>query len=211
MTRTPQGQAFASSRDASRPLACALFVALALAGCVRATRGAPALERHAALTLSADALLTRGIALLRAGDGLRAEQYLSLAVRAGAPEARAIVPLVRACVLSSRLQSALEHALPYLRRHPELWELRYLVAAIQLALGRSELALAELARVRAGAPRLAGAHYLAAVIARDQLGDALAASAGFAEYVRHAPHGEHAAEARAWLRERAAAEPGGRP
>ena len=205
---------------AYRPIASALFSLLALSwlgACVRAEATPATRATHAtgSVTPTAEALLARGVALLRVGDGLRAEQYLSLAVRAGAAESRAIVPLVQACVQSARLQSALEHALPYLRRHPELWELRYLVAAIQLALGRDELALAELERVRQAAPQLAGAHYLAAVIARDRLRDERATSAGFAAYVARAPHGEHAAEARAWLRDRRAAEPsetpGGRP
>ena len=189
--------------------ACTVLGACARAGSgpERAYAGAP----MQAARLGPDALLARGIALLQAGDGLRAEQYLTLAVRAGADESRAIAPLVRACAGSARLQSALEHALPYLRRHPDAWRLRYMVAALQLALGRTQLALAELEQVRRAQPRAAQAHYLAAVIARDQLHDAQAASAGFSAYVRTAPHGEHAAEARAWLRERPTAEPGGGP
>ena len=46
-----------------------------------------------------------------------------------------IVPLVRVCIASSRLRAALGHAEPFLRRHPDAWQLRYLVAAIHLALG----------------------------------------------------------------------------
>jgi tetratricopeptide (TPR) repeat protein len=193
-------------RTASPPIALSLALSALLAACAHAPLAAAPQTNPARAQLTAGALLDRGIALLHAGDGLRAEQYLVLAVRAGAPAARAIVPLVQACVLSSRLQSALEHALPHLRRHPEAWRLRMLVAAIQLALGRSELARRELERVQRAQPDAPAAHYLAAVIARDQLGDARAASASFAAYVRAAPRGEHAAEARAWLRERAAAE-----
>jgi len=185
--------------------ACALLAACTHAG----AGGAPGLPRTRtpAPELASDALLARGIALLRAGDGVRAEQYLVLAVRNGTPARRAIVPLVQACVSSSRLQSALEHALPYLRRNPDQWRLRLLVAAIQLALGRNALALDELRRVQRVEPHAAGAHYLAAVIARDQLADPHAASASFRAYLRADARGEHAAEARAWLREQPAAEP----
>ena len=199
------------ARALRRALA-ACSIAMAVQACAHApAAGADSRPGRSAAVPSAGALLTRGVSLLQAGDALRAEQYLTLAVRAGAPESRAIVPLVQACAASSRLQSALEHALPYLRRHPDAWPLRYVVAAIQLALGRNELAQGELERVRAAAPEFAPAHYLAAVIARDRLGDAGAAVVGFAEYVRHAPRGEHAAEARAFLREHPAAEPRGAP
>jgi hypothetical protein len=178
-----------------------------LAGCAHRDASAGVARSSAgAEQLGADALLARGVASLRAGDGLRAEQYLVLAARAGAPASRVIVPLVQACVSSSRLQSALDHALPHLRRHPDAWRLRLVVVAIQLALGRTTLAQAELERVLRIEPRAAAAHYLRAVIARDVHGDSRAASASFAAYVRAEPTGEHAAEARAFLRERPAAE-----
>jgi hypothetical protein len=148
---------------------------------------------------------------LRAGDGVRAEQYLTLAIRAGAPESHVITPLIQACVGSSRLQSALAHALPYLSRHPDAWRLRQLVAAIELALGRTERALAELARVTRDHPHAASARYLAAVIARDALADAPAASASFAAYLRERPNGDHAAEARSWLRDQPLAPPAAEP
>lgn len=186
------------------PRALAWLLGCALcAGCMRPLPPRDADAAAAERTADAGALLARGQALLRSGDSVRAEQYLTLAVRAGAPESRAIVPLVQACVGSSRLQSALEHAVPYLRRRPGAWRLRYLVAAIQLALGRTPLAIEELARVRRDRPEAAGPHYLAAVIARDQLGDPLSAADAFDAYVRAAPNGEHAAEARAYLREHA--------
>jgi hypothetical protein len=181
---------------------CAVLVACAHPG----TRAGHLASTAAAEQLAADGLLARGIASLHAGDGLRAEQYLVLAVRAGAPASRVIVPLVQACVSSSRLQSALDHALPHLRRHPDAWRLRLVVAAIQLALGRSHVAQDEIERVLRVEPRAARAHYLSAVIARDVRGDERAASAGFAAYVRAEPDGEHAAEARAFLREQPAAE-----
>jgi Flp pilus assembly protein TadD len=151
---------------------------------------------------SASELFALGMQLAARGDALRAEQYLLLARRAGYPEQRVIVPLVRVCIASSRLRAALGHAEPYLRRHPETWQLRYLVAAIQLALQRPALALGELRRILRARPAAAQAHYLMAVALRDGLGDPDGARASFERYLQHAPRGEHAREALAWLAER---------
>lgn len=186
---------------ASRRLAA---LALVCAGALACTHPQRALRPESARPLTAAALHARGMAALRGGDGVRAEQYLTLAIRAGAPESSVIAPLVEACAASSRLQSALGHALPYLSAHPDAWRLRQLVAAIQLALGRSELARDELARVLRDRPHAAQAHYLLAVIARDQQ-DAGGAADAFAAYLRERPAGPHAAEARAFLREHPAA------
>lgn len=193
-------------------LACASLPACAHSSAGTRADGSTARARaRGTRPLGALELRARGIAALRAGDDVRAEQYLTLAMRAGAPESSVIAPLVQACAGGSRLQSALAHALPYLGRHPDAWRLRQLVAAIELALGRTQRAREELARVTRDHPHVAAAHYLLAVIARDQLGDAPAASAAFAAYLRDHPDGEHAAEARSWLRDQAGASPAAEP
>jgi tetratricopeptide (TPR) repeat protein len=184
-------------RLASRRLAA---IALVCAGALACAHPQRAVQPDPARPLTAAALQAQGLAALRAGDGVRAEQYLALAMRAGAPASSVIAPLVEACAASSRLQSALGHALPYLHAHPAAWRLRQLVAAIQLALGRSELARAELARVIRDQPHAAQAHYLFALVARDEQ-DLDAAAGAFAAYLRERPVGLHAAEARAFLRE----------
>src|SRR5262245_52067727 len=138
------------------PLACALLGACA-SGRARST-----VHPHAELP-SAAVLFDRGMQLAYRGDALRAEQYLLLALRTGHPHEQVIVPLVRVCIASSRLRSALVHAQPFLRSHPRAWQLRYLVAAIELALGRPAEALIELQRILAQRPHAAQAHYLMGV------------------------------------------------
>jgi predicted Zn-dependent protease len=138
---------------------------------------------------------------LAAGDTLRAEQYALLALRQGHPEHEVIVPLVLACLASSRLRAALVYAEPFLRRHPQHVSLRYLVATVHLGLGHAAVAERELARVTARRPDLPEAHYLRGVIARDALGELPAARARFERYLALAPEGAHAPELRAWLSE----------
>jgi Flp pilus assembly protein TadD len=173
-----------------------LFVLL-LSACA-GYRPAP---ESAARAPSASALFARGMQLAARGDALRAEQYLVLAIRAGYPEQRAIVPLVRVCIASSRLRAALAHAQPYLLRHPDAWRLRYLTAAVHLALGQPVEAHAELRRLLALRPRAAHAHYLLGVTLRDGLGDLGGARASFEAYLQMSPHGARAPEVLAWLGE----------
>jgi tetratricopeptide (TPR) repeat protein len=176
------------------------LLAVLLQAC--ALSSAPSAAVRPGPTPSASELFARGMQLAARGDALRAEQYLLLARRAGHPEQRVIVPLVRVCIASSRLRAALGHAEPFLRRHPETWQLRYLTAAIHLALERPAEALGELRRILRARPDAAQAHYLMAVTLRDGLGDADGAQASFERYLRHAPRGEHAREALSWLAER---------
>lgn len=138
---------------------------------------------------------------LLAGDTLRAEQYALLALREGYPEEQVIVPLVQACLASSRLRAALVYAEPFLRRHPEHVQLRYLVAAVHLGLGHAGAAERELQRVSTRQPALPEAYYLGGVIARDAFGDLAQARARFERYLALAPTGVHAPELLAWLSE----------
>lgn len=140
-------------------------------------------------------------ALLAAGDTLRAEQYALLALRQGHPEPQVIVPLVQACLASSRLRAALVYAEPFLRRHPDHVRLRYLVATVYLGLGHAAAAERELSRVTVRQPALPEAHYLGGVIARDAFGDLPEARTRFERYLALAPSGAHAPELRAWLSE----------
>jgi Flp pilus assembly protein TadD len=173
-------------------LAC-LLLTVACAS-PRSVRREPRTARTAA-----EALFAQGRELAARGDGVRAEQYFVLALRLGYPEQRAIGPLVAVCVASSHLRAALDYAKPVLRRHPQAWRLRYLVAALQLALGEQLEATRHLQRVVAQRPEAAQAYYLLAVIARDWARDELAVRDGFAAYLEHAPDGAFAAEAQNWL------------
>lgn len=135
------------------------------------------------------------------GDNLRAEQYFLAAQRAGYPESNVLPSLLDVCVSSGRLRSALGYAESYLRRHPEDFRLRHLVASIHLGLGDAARAFRELENVLGKAPEHAPSHYLLAVIANETFADAEAARRYFQGYLKLEPHGAHAAEASAWLRD----------
>lgn len=179
-------------------LACGLL--LLGAACAPPAQTRPPAMAEAA-TSSPASLFAHGQALFAQGDHDRAEQYMTLAVRAGYPEARAVVPLTRVCIAASRLRAALDHAVPFLRRHPDAWELRYLVAAIRLALGHVAEARTELERVIAIQPQAAQPHYLLGVIERDAFRDDPAARKSFETYAALDPHGAFAPEVLAWLAE----------
>jgi tetratricopeptide (TPR) repeat protein len=186
----------------TRPRACALIGLLAFTAACGGSRPRPAgpppgdpLSGVAPARLHA-----RGLALARAGDYIRAEQYLSASIERGYPAERALPVLLRVCVASSRMRAALSHAEPYLERHPSAWSLRYLVASIYLGVGDIERARTSLERVIADAPDQPDAYYLLGVVLRDELGERAQAARRFARYLELAPDGRHAAEVRASLR-----------
>lgn len=176
-------------------------IAAALLGAIAPACGGAAQHEETVVTdplqtVSAEELFERGLVLLQHDDFVRAEQYLVSAMQRGFDENRVMPPLLAACVRSSRLSAALEYAEPYLQRHPDAWSLRLLVATIQMGLGDNEEAYAQLRRVVEDNPDEATAHYMIAVLARDEMHDAAAAYASFQRYLELAPEGEHVLEAR---------------
>lgn len=175
------------------------LMAATLAACGATTAAAPVSSTDPLETVTAEELYASGIQLAERQDYVRAEQYLVAAMQRGVDEHRVMPPLLAACVRSSRLSAALGYAEPYLERHPDEWSLRLLVATIQMGLGRTEQAHAELLRVTIQQPTEATPHYMLAVLARDALRDEATAEAAFRRYLELAPEGEHAEEARAAL------------
>lgn len=159
-------------------------------------------------SVSAEELFNEGIAHAMRGDMLRAEHYLNAAKAQGYDPAEAVAWLVSVCVASSRYNAALGHAEPYLRRHPEDWSLHFVVANIQDALGNVDAARRHLERVVALAPGQPLPHYRLGLFYRERLGDQEASEIHFAEYIRLAPAGPHAAEAGDALRARHPTEQG---
>jgi tetratricopeptide (TPR) repeat protein len=161
----------------------------------------------------APSLFRMGHSQAMQGDNLRAEQYYLAAQRAGYPESKVLRSLLDVCLSSGRLRSALGYAESFLRRHPEDFRLRHLVASIHLGLGDAARAFRELETVLGEAPEHAPSHYLLAVIATEAFADAETARRHFQGYLRLEPHGAHAAEASAWLRDhpRKKAAPGRKP
>lgn len=134
------------------------------------------------------------------GDSIRAEQYYSAALERGYPESAVVPAILAVCIRASRFGDALDHAEPYLARHPEEWALHALVASIYLGLDQPTEALRHLALALEVAPDEPSPHYLMAVLARDGLADLGLAAEHWARYLELAPDGEHAAEARLEVR-----------
>jgi tetratricopeptide (TPR) repeat protein len=173
-----------------------------LAGCSPAERqqGETVAERRGQERTTGETFFHRGVALARAGQLVRAEQYLSLALGRGYQEEETLRALLGVCLASSRLRAALNYAESRLVRHPDDWSLRYLVASIYLAMGEHWRAREELERVLAYRAEFEPAHYLLATVMRDSFADPRATGRHFSAYLRIAPRGEHADEAAAWLR-----------
>ena len=150
---------------------------------------------------AAAALYARGVESAGREDFSRAEQYLAAALGRGYPESRVVPWLVRVCLASARLRTALRYAEPYLLRHPDDAALLHLVAAIRLSLGDAAGARTALEHVVELAPDHAQARYLLAVVLRDGFDEPDAAARELSAYLLVRPRGEHAAEARSFLRE----------
>lgn len=148
---------------------------------------------------SPDKLLARGKAFYAAGDLTRAEQYYAAALQAGAPEREVLPLLLRVCVEASRFQVAIEYAEPVLKRHPEDWQLRMVVGALYAAVGQNVTARTHYETVVEQHPDEPTPHYALAVLLRDQFVDKVGADAHFREYLRLAPTGPHADEAKGSL------------
>jgi tetratricopeptide (TPR) repeat protein len=152
--------------------------------------------------VAATDLYQQGVALYQQGDLIRAEQYFSASMTHGYP-ARAVLPaLLKTCLAGSRIRAAAHYAAQHLEKSPEDWGLRYVLASLHMSLGNHDSARRELLRVTQAWPRFSSAHYLLAVLYRDDLLDVKAARSAFGQYLRLDPHGEHAAEAREFLRQK---------
>ncbi len=169
---------------------------VATAACGAAPRPAP---RDPLASTTAAELARRGLAYERAGDGVRAEQYLMAAVASGLPEAEVIEALLRVCVAQSRYGAALRHAERWRARHPEAWDAGLLVASLHGAIGDAERERAELEDVVARWPDAAPPRFALATVLADG-GDRRRARAELRAYLALAPDGEHADAARERLR-----------
>jgi len=185
-----------------KKLVILLLYAVALPACGAApARGTTPRPPNAAgdRAREAEDLAHRGRAAAAAGDSVRAEQYLSLAIERGASERELLPTLLSVCLSSSRLRAALNHARPYLEKNPDDDQLRYLVASIHLSLGQEDEARAGLELLLNRNPANADAHYLLGVV--ESNGNVEAAREHFRYYVDVAPQGRHAPEVRSRLSE----------
>jgi tetratricopeptide (TPR) repeat protein len=184
-------------RSTTHALAVAALPALAL-GC-----GAPKKESRIARDMkiverenAPDRLFEKGRAFHAVGDLTRAEQYYAAALNQGYPEDKALPLLLRVCVESGRYQVAIDYAEPYLRKKPREHQLRVLVGSLYSAIGDHARARASYETALVAAPDDPVSHYALAVLLRDQFHEVVSADQHFREYLRIAPEGPHAAEAR---------------
>ncbi len=148
-----------------------------------------------------DKLFAEGKALAALGDSVRAEQYLAAALVGGGDD-KAITPLlVQVCVNDGRLRSAIEYAEPYVRKHPDDVRARYLLGTLYGGIGAFDRARAEYEAVIAAKPDTPEPHWALALLLRDDLNDQPNATIHFREYLRLAPTGAHADEARASIKD----------
>lgn len=143
--------------------------------------------------------LEQAEALERAGDYVRAEQYLNAALSAGAAEDRILPRQVRVCIADHRYRDAEQYLEEYLRRHPSKQGARFLLATVHLSLGHNELARRELTRVLRDDPNQADAHFALATLLQEQGLDYAKADAHFRAYLALEPEGSHSEEARGAL------------
>lgn len=142
-----------------------LAAAVLVMGCASGPKPEPANPAFPAKdNRPASELVARGREATTRGDAVRAEQYLSLAIEQGADRRRVMPLLLEACLRSSHLRAALNHAEPYLLDHPEDDRLRYLVANIHLGLGQVVPAKRELGLLLQRNDKNPDAHYLLGII-----------------------------------------------
>jgi Flp pilus assembly protein TadD len=172
---------------------------LCVAGVVAACGAAEPDPDRAGAVITAENLFDRGRQYAASGDLLRAEQYFTTAIEAGYDDDEVFPHLLDACIRSARFHSALSYAQPRLQNHPNDWRLRTVVASLHIATGNPSSAVRELERVVEQQPEAPLAHYLLAVVHRDEGGAPEEAKVHFERYLALAPDGEHAEEARAFV------------
>jgi len=144
-------------------------------------------------------LLEEGRAFAAIGDTTRAEQYFAAAIANGADEASVIPMIVKVCVRDGRYELAIDYASRYSQKHPNDVRVRYLLGTLYGAIGDSAKARSELEFVVTAKPDDPEPHWALAKILHDEGKDLLLADGQFREYLRLAPTGAHADEARASL------------
>jgi tetratricopeptide (TPR) repeat protein len=146
-----------------------------------------------------DRLIARGKAFAALGDTTRAEEYYAAALENGGDEREVMKLLLEVCVRDGRYRAAIEYARPYMQRHPDDVRCRYVLGTLYQAVSEPKNARSELEIVVKSLPEEAEPHFALAMVLRDDERDLVAAEDQFREYLRLAPNGNHAEEARASL------------
>jgi tetratricopeptide (TPR) repeat protein len=176
------------------------FGAFGLTGCVPRTGDKVSAQiRTIEAEETPQKLLARGRAFASVGDNARAEEYFASALDHGAEPRVALPLLFRACAEERRYRAAIDYAEPHLKKHPDDFHLRFVIASFYATIGENGVARRELESVAKQSPDFAPAHFALGVLLRDEAGDVVSADAQFREYLRLEPRGAHADEARGSL------------
>jgi tetratricopeptide (TPR) repeat protein len=177
--------------------ALAFALALGFSGC------APVATAKSTATLPEDKdpvyLFEHGKRFAMMGDTVRAEQYLSAAIAAGADENKVTPIFLHVCVAARHYRLAIEYADAALARHPDNAKLRFLAGALHKDIGEPARAREYLEEAARQLRDDAEVQFAVAVFFRDDLKDTVAADPYFREYLRISPQGTHAEEARVSL------------
>lgn len=139
--------------------------------------------------------------LAQRGDSVRAQQYLLLAEKQGAPSDQVLPRLLKLYVADGQYRLAIEHAEHCLRRRPSDTRLRELVASLYAAVGYNDAAVTAYEAVLRSEPNNAHVHYSLAALLRELGGEYVRIDRHYRAYLTLDPRGEHAEEARAGLLE----------
>ena len=147
-------------------------------------------------------LVEQGEAFAQNGDFTRAQQYYAAAISAGG-KSKAILPqLLKACIAAGDLRLASEYAEAELARNPDDAHLRFLAGALAAQVGNRVVAHEHLVQAAKELVKDANVQFSVATFLRDDMKDRIEADPYFRDYLKLAPGGEHAAEARGSLMER---------
>ena len=175
------------------------LLALFLVACGGASANENAREKLAIMKKSEQPakLIEQGRTFAAIGDTTRAEQYFSAAIARGADESAVIPLIVKVCVTDGRYELAIDYASRYTQKHPADVRVRYLLGTLYAAIGDRGKARSELEYVVSAKPNDPEPHWALAKILHDEGKDPTLADGQFREYLRLAPTGAHAEEARA--------------
>jgi tetratricopeptide (TPR) repeat protein len=141
-------------------------------------------------------LFARGRGYVKSGDLNRAEEYLTAAIDAGADAKQVLPLLLHVCIAAGNYRLALDHAERALQKAPADTRLRFVVASLYQGTGDPTAAKENLDRVTREDPNFADAQFALGVLMRDDLKDHAGAEPHFRAYLKLAPTGAHADEAR---------------
>ncbi len=182
----------------------ALAVVASSAGCTsqqQAAAPATGKKSDAHPDRDPESLVASGRAYADAGDLVRAEQYFVAALDHGADYNTVLPLLLRVCLSSNHYRYAIDHVEVALARDPTNSRLRFVSGSLHLLVGAHGTArerLEQAARELAEDPEV---QFQVAAFFRDDLADKVNADRYFRQYLRIAPQGAHAPEARASLME----------